>query len=682
MTVRTTDSSMAPRSYPAIGVTQIPNGQGTCQFITLHNGALTTSNYFKSIPMTTDAIRHTLAAADRNRVTIDAPFHIGGVPISGPSPDPSLPSEGGLRDSSQVTTTHSILPADETESQAPEPTYDTQCSGMLLSPSPAHHCSVVQQSGLGETTPPPDTTLNSHSIIPADLTETGIQDSPERESTNVTELASESMETHKLSLTETTSVHLPTPTPTSTQTTPTPTRTPSTRERKPPDRLTLVCMSHITAKRALKEDEENARPAIEAELRTMLDKRVFSPVLQSTLSLEQKEGIIRSHLNVTQKFLPSSDGQGRTKDRLKARLFGGSDGQDRSIYTESETSSPTVSTTSVLLIAQIAAMERRNVATIDIGSAYLNAAMPMEDTEKIVHMKLSPDLSEILIQMEATYKDFACKDGSIIVQLDRALYGCLQSALVWLSVCASGCVYVSTNSALSFKLNSFPYDVTSICISSTGQYQCATTYGGATSVGLVSRNFGVTWTEFPLGATSLTQYFMTCCISFDGKYMLFAGILVKPFISNNFGISFSSVGSVNTQSITSSTMNDFGTALLSNIGVSVFTIECSGADFAFLSTSVQTLSSGRSTIIFTKNNIRVYCNNSTSGSYRTGSTAAVSNTIMPAGVQDLVWGGGNILYMKTATSVLSSPSYTNPQVNTIYYSKTLPETKNMENFFF
>jgi Reverse transcriptase (RNA-dependent DNA polymerase) len=143
----------------------------------------------------------------------------------------------------------------------------------------------------------------------------------------------------------------------------------------------------------------------------------------------QKRRIIRSHLNITQKFLPSSDGQKRTKDRLKARLVGGGDGQDRSIYTESETSSPTVSTTSVLLIAQIAAMERRNVATIDIGSAYLNAAMPMEDTEKIVHMKLPPEVSEILIQMEATYKDFACKDGTIIVQLDRVLYGCLQ--LLW-----------------------------------------------------------------------------------------------------------------------------------------------------------------------------------------------------------------------------------------------------------
>jgi hypothetical protein len=141
VTVRTTDRSMAPRTYPAIGVTQIPNGQGTCQFITLHNGALTTSNHFKSIPMTTDVIRqlNTLAAADRHRVTIDAPFHINGVPISGP-----LSSEGGLRD---IITTHGILPADQTEVQA-EPT-----------------CNIQPQ--LGET---------SDSIIQADLLGTSTQD--------------------------------------------------------------------------------------------------------------------------------------------------------------------------------------------------------------------------------------------------------------------------------------------------------------------------------------------------------------------------------------------------------------------------------------------------------------------------------------------------------------------------
>ena len=49
------------------------------------------------------------------------------------------------------------------------------------------------------------------------------------------------------------------------------------RERKPPSRLNL----HMTAKRALKEDPATARPAIEAELKTLVSKGVFRPYLDT-----------------------------------------------------------------------------------------------------------------------------------------------------------------------------------------------------------------------------------------------------------------------------------------------------------------------------------------------------------------------------------------------------------------
>jgi hypothetical protein len=48
--------------------------------------------------------------------------------------------------------------------------------------------------------------------------------------------------------TEQSPTHSPIETPTNHPPTPMPTGAPSTRERKPPDRLTLVCMSHITPK--------------------------------------------------------------------------------------------------------------------------------------------------------------------------------------------------------------------------------------------------------------------------------------------------------------------------------------------------------------------------------------------------------------------------------------------------
>ena len=59
----------------------------------------------------------------------------------------------------------------------------------------------------------------------------------------------------------------------------------------------------------------------------MLDKSVFHPVNIKDLSLEEKKNIIRSSMFVKEKFLSNGD-----FDKLKARLVGGGDQQNRSDY--------------------------------------------------------------------------------------------------------------------------------------------------------------------------------------------------------------------------------------------------------------------------------------------------------------------------------------------------------------
>jgi hypothetical protein len=54
-----------------------------------------------------------------------------------------------------------------------------------------------------------------------------------------------------------------------------------------------------------------------------------------------------------------------------------------------ETSSPTISTSAIFIIAQEAATKGHTVATVDIGSAYLNATMPKQDPTKLVFMRHS-----------------------------------------------------------------------------------------------------------------------------------------------------------------------------------------------------------------------------------------------------------------------------------------------------
>ena len=76
----------------------------------------------------------------------------------------------------------------------------------------------------------------------------------------------------------------------------------------------------------------------------------------------------------------------------------------------------------------IAAYENRNAAVVDIGGAYLNADM---STGVDVYMRLDPTMSKMMITLDQSYKEFADKKGCIVVKLDKALYGCVESAALW-----------------------------------------------------------------------------------------------------------------------------------------------------------------------------------------------------------------------------------------------------------
>ena len=78
-------------------------------------------------------------------------------------------------------------------------------------------------------------------------------------------------------------------------------------------------------------------------------------------------------------------------DKLKSRLVAGGHLQDRNIYDNG--SSPTVSTTSVFIVAAIAASENQAVATIDFPGAFLNSDVPL-DGDHAVLMRLNKYLTE------------------------------------------------------------------------------------------------------------------------------------------------------------------------------------------------------------------------------------------------------------------------------------------------
>lgn len=146
------------------------------------------------------------------------------------------------------------------------------------------------------------------------------------------------------------------------------------------------------------------------ELEQILNKKVWAYVEWSKLSKSQDKKVIRSLMFLKKKV----DAAGKFI-KMKARLVAGGDGQDKTIY--DNISSPTVCLESVMTILTIAAILRRKIATVDITGAYLECELP--DTDEVL-MRLDPAVP------------FQLPDGTTVVRLRCALYGCVQSARLWL----------------------------------------------------------------------------------------------------------------------------------------------------------------------------------------------------------------------------------------------------------
>ena len=95
-----------------------------------------------------------------------------------------------------------------------------------------------------------------------------------------------------------------------------------------------------------------------------------------------------------------------------------------------DVTSPTVSTDAIMLTAKIDALEVRDVAVVDIPGEYLSADMDDE-----VNIVFRGTLAEMVVAADlALYRPFVSyKTGKAVlyVRLQKALYGCLKSALLF-----------------------------------------------------------------------------------------------------------------------------------------------------------------------------------------------------------------------------------------------------------
>jgi hypothetical protein len=171
-----------------------------------------------------------------------------------------------------------------------------------------------------------------------------------------------------------------------------------------------------------------------SEMKQLHDKRVFHAMKPKDLTPKQREKVLTTLMFLRRK----------RNGKLKSRFAVNGKKQDRSLAAV-DPNSPTVSNEALFMSFAIDAAEARAVLTIDIEGAYLHVAMKGE-----VIIRIDPFIADLLVNIDSEYDRFKDESGFLYMKLDKALYGCVESARLFYDHLASSLV------SLGFTAN--PYD--------------------------------------------------------------------------------------------------------------------------------------------------------------------------------------------------------------------------------
>ena len=179
--------------------------------------------------------------------------------------------------------------------------------------------------------------------------------------------------------------------------------------------------SNMTVRQAIDEYGIPARKAVMDELRQLIKLKVLRFQKPDMLDPATLKGILPSKTFVRVKYAP--DG---AFEKIKARLVGGGHRQKRYLYSETETSSPTISLVGLYIVALIAANEGRTVITADVAGAYLRAFM-----KRLVMIKINQEESAMLVGMYPELEEYLGDQGKLTAECLKALYGLIESGKLW-----------------------------------------------------------------------------------------------------------------------------------------------------------------------------------------------------------------------------------------------------------
>ena len=174
--------------------------------------------------------------------------------------------------------------------------------------------------------------------------------------------------------------------------------------------------SQYTVEKGIKLWGDRSVDAVDIELRQLHEREVGEPKMRSELSPAIRKLALRYLMFLKEK----------RSGQIKGR--GCADGRSQRIYTKKEdASSPTAHIESLIITCIIDSMEYRDVATVDIPGAFMQANIDDE-----TYVKIQGAMCDIFVKIDPErYANFVCTEqgrNTIYLKLKKALYGTIRAA--------------------------------------------------------------------------------------------------------------------------------------------------------------------------------------------------------------------------------------------------------------
>lgn len=186
----------------------------------------------------------------------------------------------------------------------------------------------------------------------------------------------------------------------------------------------IAGLATMTLNQALKLPRAaQAEAAAEAEVRQLYEEtKSFIP--RRLRDLQPGSKVIPSSMIIADKHAATGD-----YERTKGRLAAGGNLQLTDVF--GKHSSPTVATTAVFILLAILAYHGNawNYKTVDIKGAFLHA--DYVGNAGTLYMRLQRATATLFVKLYPEYESYVCADGTLIVEIRKAIYGLKESGLLW-----------------------------------------------------------------------------------------------------------------------------------------------------------------------------------------------------------------------------------------------------------